>query len=235
MKIETLRHAARHAWSSLCGVVRGRASPRLIAERMRFTLTRRVGHFMERGFPIDDAQSLVAWWEIVVEARLLAGVRYVPRRVLDVGANYGVFGWAVKDRWPGARLIGVEPRSEWLRVPHLYERVFSCALGRNTGRVKLWRVDNEGATATTCPGIYPVRDAVEVPCVPLDQLTLGKFDLVKIDVDGAETEILQGGIETLKVATVVIVEINSFSALTAYRGALGEGTKVTHNDWMFTP
>src|SRR5262245_14677284 len=47
-----------------------------------------------------------------VQAGLLDLVERAPKRVLDVGCYCGATGEAIKRRWPGATVIGIEPLAE---------------------------------------------------------------------------------------------------------------------------
>jgi FkbM family methyltransferase len=55
----------------------------------------------------------------------------------------------------------------------------------------------------------------EIETVTLDSLNLGIFDLVVLDVQGAELKVIQGGLETINAARAIWVEVNT--------GAMYEG------------
>lgn len=64
-----------------------------------------------------------------VQAGLLDLIEREPRVVLDVGCYCGANGEAIKQRWPGARVIGIEPLAEAaaLAVPRI-DRVITGTL-----------------------------------------------------------------------------------------------------------
>lgn len=138
--------------------------------------------------------------------------------VVDVGAN---IGWnalrAAQRAGPGGRVLAVEPTPDTLAV--LRRNVAACGLGtievvpvaagRAAGTAELFL--RGGVSAVN--SLYPesryahVTGVVEVPVVPLDALVEGAAGLVKIDVEGAELEVL-AGMERLLAAPglVLIVE-----------------------------
>lgn len=76
---------------------------------------------------------------------------------------------------------------------------------------------NEGASSSLLePGRHLVqRPDIEfikikqVRTVTLDSLRLGEYDLVVLDVQGAEKKVIQGGMETIKRAKAIWVEVNA--------------------------
>ncbi len=78
---------------------------------------------------------------------------------------------------------------------------------------------NEGASSSL---LAPFRHKEERPdiafgqvklvkTVTLDSLKLGSFDLVVLDVQGAEHLVIQGGMETIKRANAIWIEVNAGS------------------------
>jgi FkbM family methyltransferase len=96
-------------------------------------------------------------------------------------------------------------------------------LSDKTGKSKFYIASNGGASSSL---LFPDRHLVkkpsikfekeiELPTARLDDLNLGQFDLVVIDVQGAEKLVIQGGLETINKAKALWVEVNSGSM---YRG-----------------
>jgi FkbM family methyltransferase len=138
--------------------------------------------------------------------------------VVDVGAN---IGWnairAARLVGPTGRVIAVEPTPDTLDV-----------LRRNVAASGLGNLVVEPVAAGRAPGtaefylrggvsavnsLYPesrysrVTGVLKVPVVPLDDLVEGPVALVKIDVEGAELDVLEGMPRLLDSAgTVLIVE-----------------------------
>lgn len=127
-----------------------------------------------------------------------------PRRVLDVGANVGLFSaWAVA-RWPGVEVAAYEPEPanlgqlrHWLELagqhaagtgsPAPAVTVHPAAVATTVGTVRF--ATGGGAGAHLARGAEP---AVEVPTVDFFAELAGPpaADLVKLDIEGAEWPLL---------------------------------------------
>lgn len=119
-----------------------------------------------------------------------------PPRVLDLGANVGLFSAFVMGRWPGAQITAFEPDPENL------ELLRGCvALNRAQADVAI--VDAAAAAAdgtmhfvaglaATSHRAQPDEQSttIEVPAVDALEHIAGA-DLVKIDVEGGEWELLR--------------------------------------------
>ncbi len=139
--------------------------------------------------------------------------------VLDVGAHIGAFALrASKFVGPSGLVIAIEPEPENFRLlvdncalNHAVNiRPYNIALSSSPGTRKL-RVYGRGRTM-----IHSIEDggppdepqhgtgyrSVEVDCETLDSLShrlgLKKIDVIKIDVEGHEISLLEGGIRVLE-------------------------------------
>lgn len=148
----------------------------------------------------------------------LDAVPFTPRAVLDIGANVGGFYHEAKAKWPDAEFLLIEgnpacqPMLELLAVP-FYTRL----LGKEDGVSGMWvRKD-----APTCTGASSKRELtdfyagdkaswVDLRVMRLDTLLEGRrqFDLIKIDTQGSELDIIEGGLETIAQAKGVILELS---------------------------
>jgi FkbM family methyltransferase len=133
--------------------------------------------------------------------------------VLDIGANVGMFSLCVKAAKPGATVLAFEPMPPTLDALHknieLHElsgiTVYPVALGTEEDScVEFTFYPQAPANSTRYPEqkllLLPIMD--ESITVPVDVTTaaailasrpeLERIDLVKIDVEGAELEVLNG-------------------------------------------
>jgi FkbM family methyltransferase len=123
--------------------------------------------------------------------------------VVDVGANIGYNTVYVSGRvGPAGRVIAVEPAADNLRV--LRENIIANALTNvvvhavAVGRARevrdlFLRGDTSAVNSLFPESVYATVTGVErVEVVPLDDLVDGEADLVKIDVEGAELDVLAG-------------------------------------------
>jgi FkbM family methyltransferase len=138
--------------------------------------------------------------------------------VVDVGAN---IGWnairAARLAGPRGRVVAVEPTPDTLEV--LRRNVAASGLG--TLVVEPVAAGSAGGTrdffvrggVSAVNSLYPdsryarVTEVLRVPVVRLDDLVEGAAAVVKIDVEGAELDVLEGATRLLAApGTVLIVE-----------------------------
>jgi FkbM family methyltransferase len=138
---------------------------------------------------------------------------------IDVGAQDPVIDSVTKvfyDR--GWRGINIEPSAEYLQKlqterPH--DTNLAIAVGREAGVIRFYEVANSGLSTTNAgyaerhlEAGYEVQPR-EVPCTTLDRICaengVGTVHFLKIDVEGAEGEVLEGcSFETLRPWLVVV-------------------------------
>jgi len=146
------------------------------------------------------------------------------RTVLDVGANRGQFALVASRRFPRALLVCFEPldgarfKLELAISNHPRLRIVASAVADSAGSADLLvsRADDSSSLLTgtdrllaTFPGTEVV-ERVSVPTERLDALVgdheLARPALLKIDVQGAELEVLRGATATLEKTDTIIVE-----------------------------
>jgi len=143
-------------------------------------------------------------------------------RVLDVGANLGVFSALAGD--VGAEVTAVEPHKPTgrrcernLTRNSVDGRVHQCALGDERGTVGLDMTHDAPGTQRPAVG-----EGDSVPVVPGDELAIDPT-VVKVDVEGHESAVLAGLDETLRESVrVVFVEAHSEAEAVGLTGQLRE-------------
>jgi FkbM family methyltransferase len=154
------------------------------------------------------------------EPQVAATVRRVcdvlqPTTFLDVGANFGYYTWLVAELLPSAQVHSFEPDPanvallrETLMRRGLQDRVtvHPAAVGETPGR-STFATD----AMTGHRGHLTAVGDLEVPVVTLDSLDLRGPVLVKIDVEGGETEVLAGAQGLVESGVVFVVEAGAGS------------------------
>ncbi len=157
--------------------------------------------------------------ELLVHRRL-----FRPGTFVDIGAHTGEFSLAVADL-PGIRLVAIEPQ-RWALVAlrtraafaGITVRTLETALSDRPGRLTLatpvlkdggpileWAsiAKDFAALRAAHPEIVGI-ETVEVPVTTLDALGLADVRGIKLDAEGAESEVLQGGAGLLRAQRPVV-------------------------------
>lgn len=157
-----------------------------------------------------------------------------PATVVDVGVNHGQFLHLARRLWPGAFILGIEPNAVLVRkMSAIYAgdarvRIEACAVGEREGEAEfhVTRDDQSSSIHAPTEAYYDDRegDAVlrteTVPLRRLDRLLDGLEGpmILKVDVQGAELEVLKGAGGRLADVAAIVVEA-PFER--AYVGAAG--------------
>ncbi|NBQ64089.1 MAG: FkbM family methyltransferase [Verrucomicrobia bacterium] len=108
------------------------------------------------------------------------------RLAIDIGANHGT--WSIMLKPLFARVIAVEPDERCAEI-------YRCVVGDSSGFATLWM--SSSPEQNHLGNLHPLHQSggrpVRVPIVTLDELCNHEApDFVKIDVEGAEDQILFG-------------------------------------------
>jgi FkbM family methyltransferase len=164
---------------------------------------------------LDDASEFEVLREVFVEREYELELEKEPRVILDLGSNIGATIAYFRANHPAARIVGLEPDPSAFAL-----------LEANVGELENVTVVNVAAAGTDgSRSFYPAAQSwlsslhsrrgggeaivVEARTVDslLSELGIDHVDLLKIDVEGAEEEILPG-FEGLADVDVVVGEIH---------------------------
>ncbi|MBI5382929.1 MAG: FkbM family methyltransferase [Opitutae bacterium] len=183
---------------------------------------------------------------------------FVPRRIVDAGANVGLSALYFAHRYPEAVIATLEPSAENQAQIQLNTAVHASRMRHFP--MGLWRRD--GALAISNP--YRSHDsfivtetepatpgAIPAICLPtlLRELQWDSIDLLKIDIEGAEKEVFAEGYESwLPRTRAIYIELHDFMqkgcsqavfrALSRYRFSLSlrdENLVFINDDFAGTP
>jgi FkbM family methyltransferase len=135
---------------------------------------------------------------------------------LDIGANIGCITQALMQS--DKDVVAFEPQPEVFKLlqenmsfseKKLKCRAINAAVGDKVGEVEMPKVyysakGNFGGLGIGMTGVY---GTYKVPCVTIDSYGFSNVSFMKIDVEGYETEVLEGATETiLKYRPVLYIE-----------------------------
>ena len=149
---------------------------------------------------------------------------FQPGTVIDIGAAYGLWSAACHEQFPSARFILIEPVEEYEtfledRARAIDGTYIKAAASSITGTRQINVHPDLVGTSFFSEAEGPEADGIPrwVPTVRLDQvcrdLGVAAPILMKLDVQGAEIDVLEGASETLQETDVVLLEVSFFNFL----------------------
>ncbi|WP_187368982.1 FkbM family methyltransferase [Baekduia soli] len=195
----------------------------------------------ERDFVVPDLAGFLVLWEVFSEGAYADGLPAGARTIVDLGANSGASVLFLAGRYPGARIVAVEAGPAVFGV--LEANVgglpgVRCVHGAVTSTGEPVTFHDAGESWggwTHAPGSAddpaPAGPAQVVAPVDLDALIAeaGPVDLLKIDVEGAEFDVLPACAGLDAVGTIV-GEIHAAAGdprTVALLEVVGRGRRVT--------
>lgn len=139
--------------------------------------------------------------------------------IIDCGANIGLATLYFKQVWPNAEVIAIEPDPSIFNCLNDNINNFGCDQGVITKRAAVWTHSNgvefdvEGGFSGQIKshGHSNVKTTITVPSIQLKELiaNTSKVDLLKIDIEGAEFEVLKDISITLEKVDNIFIEYHS--------------------------
>jgi FkbM family methyltransferase len=142
--------------------------------------------------------------------------------IIDAGSNIGMSILYFKDVYPAARIVGFEP--DPAIFPLLHEnvarngltdvRVLQAGLAREEGTLSFCADGKFGS----CLAEHLPADATgwtrhDVPCVKLSDHLTGPVDFLKMNIEGAEWDVLDEAGERLKLVREMVIEYHHLPGL----------------------
>jgi len=135
------------------------------------------------------------------------------RCFVDVGANAGLYSYHFSKKFN--HVVAFEPlieRSEWIeKLNKNNVQVHHVALSNQINELKIWIPIQKGILSTELASLEregPSTIERVIPARTMDSYNLKEVDLIKIDVEGHERSVLEGGIDTItRCQPLILVEI----------------------------
>ena len=223
-------------------VVAWRRACRIAATTPRFTPGEiQLGPYSLR---YSDLLTLCPQWrDIFVASSLTFETTNTSPRILDCGANIGLASLFFKRRYPAARITAFEADpaiaamlEENVRCNGAADvEVVAAAVWTARGEVT-FRPDGADSGAVASLAGAPEAGAIRVPTIRLaERLAAERVDLLKLDIEGAETEVLADCAGALGNVGALLLEVHEFDpskrrspALLQLLGDSGFTYAVTH-------
>ncbi len=149
--------------------------------------------------------------------------------IIDIGAHIGCSSFWFLWRRPDARVICLEPLPANVELcrrnlaPFAHSvKVVEGAAWSSASPLRFERNVWRHEWASTVRGLGPGEAASDLAGVPIDELLPdeGDVDLMKIDIEGAEVEIMPGASSWLKRTRNLVLELHGGDSLAALQSAL---------------
>ncbi len=133
--------------------------------------------------------------------------------ILDGGANVGLSIRYFKKIYPKSRIIGFEPDPKIFKVLERNCRelegveLHACALWKENGFLNF---NSEGSDAGTLMDTDRAKTKIQVPTIRLRDYLQESVDFLKLDIEGAEGEVLSDCAERLNQVSNLFVEYHGF-------------------------
>lgn len=149
----------------------------------------------------------------------LAKIGFAPSCIVDVGGSNAAWSTSICEVFPDARFELFEPLAgkradydhvlEWALRTHPNFRVHALALGTTNGTAEFWSEDH-GVGSSLLTKSAPKHQVEMVPVRCLDDYRaehdIPQPQLIKLDVQGGELLVMQGGPRTVEHADVLHIE-----------------------------
>jgi FkbM family methyltransferase len=168
---------------------------------------------------VDSASFLSMYREIFVDEIYRFHARTDEPYIIDCGANIGLSVLYFKRLYPRARVVAFEPDANIFEV--LSRNV--AAQGYDAGvelhrravwteetTLKFWSEGADGGRLSDMGGAA-AAESIEVPTARLRDFLDRPVDLLKVDIEGAETEVLEDCADRLREVENLFVEYHSFA------------------------
>ena len=158
------------------------------------------------------------WHDIFVLGSLAFETRDPTPRILDCGANVGLASLFYKRRYPAARITAFEadPAIAALLAHNVRANgaedieVVAAAVWTQAGEIT-FQADGADAGAVSSPDGARGGAAMRVPAIRLaDWLSRERIDLLKLDIEGAEVEVLTDCEGVLDHVNAILLEVHEF-------------------------
>ena len=142
----------------------------------------------------------------------------VPHRILDIGANIGQFRTQASATWPGSYIFSIEASTACEPfLKKITDDYIICMLAKDGLEYDFFQRKND----PTCTGNSMYRELTEFYSddqlniikkdgIKLDDLLNkdNKYDLIKVDTQGSELDVIEGGKEICSKAKAMLLEVS---------------------------
>jgi len=202
-----------------------------------------------------DTTDAAMFDQVFLHDEYKIGFSFEPKVIIDAGANIGLFSILMKNRFPEARVICIEPDQENHEVlkrnlgPYNQVEIVNAGLWNSVTKLTIRDKYNAGHSALVVEedAIKGKVDAVTIDSV-IQSYDLERIDILKIDIETSEKDLFLKNFEQwLPKVRVIIIELHDWlkpgcsrvffeavnKTLNTYSYSVcGENTIIENKDWV---
>ena len=137
---------------------------------------------------------------------------FTPTKILDIGAHFGNWYKTIKSIYPNSEVLSVEANPKCTtKLSRVNPNSIISCLGKEEGTTQFYISPSD----PYCTGASMYKEQTEfydnsvgitLPVKTLDSIDQ-QFDFIKMDVQGAELDIIKGGLDTIQNTTILQLEV----------------------------
>ena len=137
---------------------------------------------------------------------------FTPTKILDIGAHFGNWYKTIKSIYPNSEVLSVEANPNCTtKLSRVNPNSIISCLGKEEGTTQFYiSPSNPYCTGDSMykeqTEFYDNSVGITLPVKTLDSIGQ-QFDFIKMDVQGAELDIIKGGLDTIQNSTILQLEV----------------------------
>ncbi|MEL6106162.1 MAG: FkbM family methyltransferase [Planctomycetota bacterium] len=165
--------------------------------------------------------AMIRQWELLR--------RYRPNTILDIGANEGQCAAILREVFPAATILSFEPLSDCFTAVEKYladhgpGKAFQTALGDRNETTTIHRNDFTPSSSMLPMAQLHKEEFPQTESMRPEEVQVQRLDdmapsiditppyVIKVDVQGFEGQVIEGGRKTFSNAEALVVELSSYS------------------------
>mgnify|MGYP003627235564 CR=1 FL=1 len=162
-----------------------------------------------------------SWYDFMSDRiKALNNINYTPKKVLDIGANIGQFHDMFTSIFPDVEILNIEGNvncEKYLKEKNLNYKI--CMLSNSEKLATFYRNAEANDPKGICGGsslfkekteYYANSQEIKVNTTTLDSIIPPSmvYDYIKLDVQGAELDIIKGGLHTILKSSFLQLELS---------------------------
>lgn len=166
-----------------------------------------------------NTSDIPVFRQIFMDMEYALPIPFIPKIIIDAGANIGLFTIFMNQKYPNAKYICLEPEpNNFKQLNFNLKRIKNIeilqkALWNHNNGVNIETSSEHGEWGATTKDTG--NNIGEIPSITIDKI-LNEFeidiiDILKIDIEGAEKQLFEKDAKWLKKVKLLIIELHDYT------------------------